>query len=251
MTAVEVLNQVLESLVSHARPGKNLMALELQAQRLMLLMGATSANKGYQPPGVKTPFPSVLCLSVNDEIGHAPARDYVLKDGDFLTIDCGLFVDNMCADAGLTIPIGTVSSRDERLLRYTKRALKMGISQIRTGVPIIEVGKAIEKCAKQNGFVVFKRMAGHGIGQQMHMEPTIPMFDYEYHYKSTDNIPVFYEGQIVCIEPHLTYKDEFGIVDSDGWTVRTRDKRKSAMFEHMVKVTSLGVEILTKHIPDY
>ncbi len=248
MTAIEVLNQLLDSIVHHARPGKNLLALELQAERLMLIMGATSANKGYQPQGVKVPFPSILCLSVNDEIGHAPARDYILKDGDLLTIDCGLFVDNLCADAGLTMPIGTVSSRDLRLLRYTKRALKMGISQIRTGVKITEVGRAIEKCANQNGFVVVKRMAGHGIGQQMHMEPVIPMFDFGIPIHNTPPDPVFYEGQIVCIEPHLTYKDEFGILDSDGWTLRTRDKRKSAMFESMCKVTSLGAEILTKHI---
>lgn len=238
-------------MIALAVPGENLLTLENTAGGMLTIMGATSANKGYMPQGTMIPFPSNLCLSVNDQVGHTPARDYVLKDGDLLTIDCGLSVDNLCADAGLTIPIGNISARDERLLRYTRRALKMGISVIKPGVHITEVGKMIERSARQNGFVIVKRMAGHGIGQQMHMEPPIPMFDVGF--DNYDKIPeVFYEGQIVCIEPHLTYKDEFGIVDeNDGWTVRTRDGRKSAMAEHQIKVISLGAEILTSHIPDF
>src|SRR5438034_4301390 len=127
MTAVNVLNELLKNLIIQAQPGVNLLELEGSAERQMQIMGAMSANKGYMPSYAKTPFPSNLCLSVNDEIGHAPARDYILKDGDLLKIDCGLFVDNLCADAGLTVPIGTASARDERLIRYTKRALMAGI----------------------------------------------------------------------------------------------------------------------------
>src|SRR5258708_3025382 len=241
MTHIEVLNELLHELIDQAKSGVNLLALEATAQGLLLIMGATSANKGYMPQGAKTPFPSNLCLSVNDQIGHTPARDYILKDGDLLTIDCGLNVDNLAADAGLTIPIGTVSSRDERLLSYTRRALKMGITSIKPGVKITEVGRVIENFVNRMGFVIVKRMAGHGIGARMHEEPTIPMFDIIY--RDTE-IPVFYEGQTVCIEPHLTYKDEYGILDSDGWTIRTQDGRKSAMAEAMVKIRSGGIEIL-------
>ncbi len=256
-TAVDTLNALLLDLTDKAQVGTNLMELEQQAQTFLQIMGATSCNKGYAPKG-HPPFPSILCLSVNDEIAHAPARFYQLQDGDLLTIDCGIKVDNQCADVAVTIPIGTLSNRDERLLRYAKLALKLGISKIHPGVKVTEVGKAIERYVKARGYVVVKGLAGHGIGKQMHEEPTIPMYDIgleeivtvnekgkkAYEYKEYTNIPTFKEGQIVCIEPHLTYKDEFGIVGSDGWTISTRDGKKAAMFESMVEVTALGAKIL-------
>lgn len=258
MKAIEVLDELLADLVFLATPGTNLQYLENNAELLLKQSGAISCNKGYQPKGAKTPFPSILCLSINDQIAHAPARNYILKDGDLLTIDCGLNVDNFCADAALTILIGMkISSRDERLLYYAKQATKVGISVIKPGVKITEVGKAIEKYANRNGYVIVKKLAGHGIGKTMHEEPTIPMYDIgleeniltikgkkSYYYKDYDNIPTFKEGQIVCIEPHLTYKDELGILDDDGWTLRSRDGKRSAMFEHMVRVTKDGSEIL-------
>jgi methionyl aminopeptidase len=263
MTAQEVITEILNNLKSQAKPGVNLLTLEHSCESLISIMGATSINKGYFPSWAKIPFPSVVCLSVNDTVNHGIPFDYILRDGDLLTIDCGINVQNVAADAGFTIPIGTISSRDERLLRYTKKALYMGISKIKLGVKITEVGKAIEKYAMLNGYVVSRRMNGHAIGKLMHEEPTIPMFNigyeevrvndlsnrgYHYSFKEYDNIPVFYEGQVVCIEPHLTYKDEFGKITIDQWTCKTRDGKKSAMAEHMVKVTSLGPEILTKHI---
>ena len=197
-------------------------------------------------------------MGVNDAISHAIPINYVLQDGDLLTIDCGLIVDGKAGDAGLTIPIGTVSDGNERLLRYTKRALYEGIKQIKSGVKVTEIGKAIELYAKKMGFVVNKNLHGHGIGTQMHEEPSIPHFDIgleevkelvngktKYTYKERDNIPTLQEGQVLCIEPHLTYKDFIGVRDSDGWTIRTRDKRNSAFMEEMVRVTSLGYEVLT------
>lgn len=258
MKAIEILEALLNNLVISANPGQNLLDLERTAQTSLDLTGAISCNKGYAPSG-HTPFPTILCTSVNEEIAHAPScRDYILQNGDLLTIDCGLNVDNFCADAAITISIGTISSRDERLLRYAKQATNVGISVIKPGVKITEVGKAIEQFANQNGYVIVKQLAGHGIGKTMHEEPTIPMYDIgqeeyveidkkhhkRYSYKDFDNIPVFKEGQIVCIEPHLTYKDEFGILDDDGWTLRSRDGKRSAMFESMVKVTKEGSEIL-------
>jgi methionyl aminopeptidase len=260
MTAIEVLNALLVDLVDKAQVGTNLMELETSAQTFLQIMGATSCNKGYAPNG-RSPFPSILCLSVNEEVAHAPAKLRVLQDGDLLTIDCGLSVDNFCADAAVTIPIGSISNRDARLLRYAKEATYVGIRAIQPGVKVTEVGKAIEGYAKRNGYVVVKPLAGHGIGKTMHEDPTIPMYDIgleeivtvnekgkkAYEYKEYTNTPTFQEGQIVCIEPHLTYKDEFGIVGSDGWTLSSRDEKRSAMFEHMARVTKFGAEILTKH----
>lgn len=263
MTGADTLSHLLRTLAEQALPGVNLLELESNAAMIIGLMGATSCNKNYQPEWAKSPFPSILCLAVNDEISHAPARDQILNDGDLLTIDCGIKVDNLCFDAALTVGIGEVSARDERLLRYSKKTLEMGISIIKPGVKVTEVGRTIENYAKQNGFVTNKRLNGHAIGEAMHLEPVIPMYNIglervpsfvdkrgrqQYVYRDYQNIPVFVEGQMYCIEPHLSYKDEYGILGSDGWTVKTRDGRKASMFESMVKVTSTGVEILTTHI---
>lgn len=266
MTLAEVVSEVLRSVAEKAAIGVNLLDLEKRAEVTMTLMNARSANKGYKPSWAASPFPGVLCLGVNDTIAHGVPYDYDLKDGDLLTIDCGVVVDGKCGDAGLTIPIGTVSNADERLLRYTKRALYAGIKVVRPGIKVTEIGKAIEKVLF--GYVVNRTLHGHGIGEQMHMEPTVPHFNvgseqikeeyktangkvkYRYKQKDFDNIPTLYEGQVICIEPHLTYKDYIGYKANDGWTIKTRDKKKSAMFEHMVKVVAGGYEILTNHIQE-
>lgn len=249
MTPEEIISKLLIDLKSTwSKPGKNLLDLESYAATLLTLLGAKSANQNYQPAWAKTPYPSILCLSVNDTISHGIPYDYKLQDGDLLTIDVGISVDNSFADAALTIGIGTISNRDERLLRYAKKTLEVGISCVKPGVKVTEPGRAIEKYAKQNGYVVNKRLNGHGIGSAMHMEPIIPMFDFEYKYQSHEDIPVFEIGKRYCLEPHLSYTDWSGILMGDGWTVKTRDGKKSAMYEAMVECTEDGCRVLTTHI---
>src|SRR3989304_1424433 len=215
MIPAEVTSEIIKTIIDKAKVGVNLLELEKTAEIAMTLRNVKSANKGYKPSWTKNPFPSVICLGVNDIIAHSPPYNYFLKDGDLLTIDCGIILDNMVGDAFVNF----------------------------------------------RGYVVNRILHGHGIGKQMHEEPLILNFDIgkeeiitidkkgkkKYLYKAWDNIPSFYEGQIVCIEPYLTYKDQIGKRDSDGWTVRTRDGKKSAMIEAMVKVTSTGCEILTTH----
>lgn len=261
MTPEELISKLLISLQRDCVPGTNLLALENAALTFVEFTSAISANRGYQPAWAKTPFPAVLCLSVNDTISHGIPHDYTLKDGDLLTIDTGLSVDNSYADAALTIGIGTISNRDERLLRYAKKTLEVGIRCVKPGVSVAEPGRAMEQFAKRNGFVINKRLNGHGIGTAMHMEPIIPMYDIgmeevktivngkaKYEYKEFENIPVFEIGKRYCLEPHLSYNDQSGILQSDGWTVKTSDGQKSAMFEVMLEITEEGCRVLTTHI---
>ena len=259
MKPEDIVSDVLKAIVKKAAVGVNLLDLEKTADTMITLYGAVSANLNYKPAWATSPFPSVLCLGVNDVIAHAIVKDYTLKDGDLLHVDCGIIINGKAGDAGLTIPIGEVSSKDRNLLKYTKRALYEGIKVVRSGIKVTEIGRAIEHYAKSRGYVVNRSLHGHGIGQQMHEEPSIPHFDIgmeeikegkKYRYKEYDNVPTLYEGQIICIEPHLTYKDAFGFKDSDGWTFRTRDGRNSAFFENMIRVTSLGAEVLTSHIKE-
>ncbi len=260
--AAQTVSEVIKGVIRNAKPGVSLLVLEKQASDLIEILGAASLNKNYHPGWSEVPFPSVLCLNVNDGIGHGIPTSYVLKDGDLLTIDCGISIGGYAGDCGVTIPIGTVSSRDERLLRYTKQTILEGIKQVFPGNKVTEVGKAMQLFARKNGYVINKRMNGHGIGKAMHEKPSIPSYNIgleekitvdekgKKHYTSTEyeSIPVFVAGQVICIEPYLSYKDEYGKLEVDHWTLSTRDGRKSAMVEHMIRVTPDGSEILTTHI---
>ena len=247
MTPAEIVSDILKAITEKAKVGVNLLDLENTAETLITLYGATSANKNYHPAWAKTSFPSVICLGVNDVIAHPIPYSYDLKDGDLLDVDLGIIVNGMCGDAGLTVPIGEVSNKDRHLLKYSKGALYEGIKVVRPGIKVTEIGVAIERYAISHGFVVNRLFMGHGIGRTMHEGIQIPHFDT---LKKLDNISVLVEGDVICIEPMITYKDKFGYQDKDGWTFRTRDKRKSAFQEHMLKVTSLGYEVLTSHIKE-
>ncbi len=248
MTPADVVSDILKAITEKAKVGVNLLDLEKTAETLITLYGAQSANKGYHPKWAKTPFPSVICLGVNDVIAHSIPVDYVLKDGDLLHIDLGIVVDGMCGDAGLTVPIGEISNKDKHLLKYSLGALYEGIKVVKAGIKVTEIGIAINRYVISHGFVVNKVFMGHGIGRTMHEGIQIPHFDILLDKPDFNDIPVLVEGDVICIEPSLTYRDTHGKMDKDGWTWRTRDERKAAMFEAMIKITSLGYEILTNHI---
>ena len=256
MKPEEVISEVLKSIAEKAAVGVNLLELEKRAETAIAMRGAESVNKGYKPESANTLFPSVVCLGVNEQIGHSIPKDYVLQEGDLLKIDCGIKINGKVGDAALTVPIGKISDRDERLLRYAKRALYHGIRAIKAGGKITDVGKAIEPYIEQMGFKIIKQMNGHGIGEQMHIEPTIPHFVLPVQQKKIkqgkyehieQDLGMFQLGQVVCIEPHIAYNESV-IREPDGWGLKTGDGHKSAMFEAMVEVTSYGFNVLTSHL---
>jgi len=244
MKPEEIISEVLRMVASQAKVGTSLIELDRIAENAITVMGATPYNKGYYPKWAAAPYPATLCLGVNDTIAHGVPDNTILKDGDILSIDCGIKINGVCGDAALTIPIGKIENRQERLLRYAKRALYAGIEVIKDGVQVNEIGEAIEKYAKQMGYVVNKNLKGHGIGREMHEYPTIKMCS-TYPYEESQ---ILRAGMVICLEPFLTFKDAYGYMLPDGWTIKTRDGRPSAIFEHMVEVTTTGYNILTNHI---
>lgn len=254
MKPEEIITAVLKEIVKLAEVGRSLKELDAQAEQLVLMYGAKPYNKGYHPKWAKEPYPATLCLGVNDVIAHGIPTDYKLQNGDLLSIDLGIIIDGKCGDSGLTIGIGELSNKDARLLYYAKNTLYAGIEKVKAGVTIREVAKAMELYASLRGYVTNQNLSGHGIGREMHMPPKIPAFTYI-------NDPVkdlllegamdykLKDGETICLEPFLTYKDKSGFVSQvDGWTVRTRDGKKSAFFEHMLRVTKNGCDVLTQHI---
>jgi len=253
MKAHEIVTEVLKQVRELAVVGRSLKEIDQQAEQLVLMYGAKPYNKGYHPKWAKTPYPATLCIGVNDTIAHGIPTDYKLQNGDLVSFDVGVIIDGTCGDSGFTMGIGEISNRDQRLLYYANNTLYAGIEKIKAGVTIREISKAMEMYAMVRGYVTNQNLSGHGIGKEMHMPPKIPAFTYE-----NDPMKDFMlegamdyklkAGEVICLEPFLTYKDKSGYQTDDGWTVKTRDGKKSAFFEHMVEVTETGYTILTQHI---
>lgn len=253
MKPEEVITKVLNEIVPLAVEGRSLRELDTQAEQLVTLYGAKPYNKGYKPEWAPNAYPATLCLGVNDVVAHGIPNDYKLQNGDLLSIDLGITIDGKCGDSGLTIGIGEISNRDQRLLYYAKNTLYEGIASVKAGAKVREVAKAMELYAIMRGYVTNHNLSGHGIGKEMHMPPKIPAFTYIENAVNDFllNDAMDYEfkvGDTICLEPFLTYKDMAGYRTEDGWTIKTRDGKKSAFFEHMLRVTEDGCEVLTKHI---
>lgn len=243
----DIVVEVLSLLKERAVIGANCVELDDLAQKLIEKLGGIPFNKGYKPEWAKTPFPSAVCFSLNNEIAHGfPTFDNgtpkILKDGDIINFDLSVKKDNLVGDAAITIGIGNIGSRNERLLYYAQKTLEEGMKKVKAGVKVGEISRALELCAGRNGFVLNQNLAGHGIGAEMHMEPKIYNF---YDLENAGNDYVLIEGSMICIEPQLTYEDKDGHQSENGWTIVTNDGRNSAFFEKQLKVTTNGFDILT------
>lgn len=254
----DIISDILKKLVEQVRPGLSTWELDCVAEAEIKRHGVFSYNKHYWPKGTRYPYPAVSCLNVNNMIAHGiPRKTLKLKEGDLINIDLGIIDKNgNCGDAALTVPVGEISDRDEMLLRYAKKCLKNAIGVLHDGVHIYDIAHEIERTASERDFVVNRQLGGHAIGHDMHEDPFIYQATNHYHqdkekylaYQKYMDIELK-EGQVICLEPLITFTDPWGVVDPDsGWTFITRDGKKSAMFEHMVKITKEGAEVLTSHI---
>lgn len=185
-------------------------------------------------------FKYVLNPSINDVVCHAiPSEKEILKDGDIINLDITLEKNGYIADSSKTYLIGNVSLSARRLVGTTYEALWKGIAQVKPGAKLGDIGYAIERHAKKNGYTVVKEYCGHGIGKEMHEEPAV------LHYGTLNTGIILQEGMTFTIEPMLNQGRRATFVCDDGWTVKTRDHKLSAQFEHTVLVTKDGVEVLT------
>ena len=232
-----IVRQVLEHVRSMVTPGATTMDLERAADQKIKDLRAKPAFKGYYD------YPCVLCTSVNEEIVHGiPSEKRVLKDGDIVSIDCGVVLDGYYGDSAITVPVGTsVKPEMKKLLDVTEASLYKGIEQMRIGNAIGDVGAAVQEYVEANGFSVVREFVGHGIGTQMHEEPQIP----NYVDRKNEN-PRLKEGMVLAIEPMVNAGTPASRVRPDRWTAVTEDGRYSAHFEHTVAVTANGPWVLTR-----
>ena len=242
--AAGIITDVLLELKRLTTPGTSLDMLDELAERMILEAGGTPYNKGYQPAWSPVPYPSTICASVDYEACHAPPRGRTLSAGSIVKYDLGVRYKTGCGDAALTVAVGEIDNRKQRLMRYSLQAFYEGVKVVKAGVPISAIGRAIEKFAEPRGYKIIKEFSGHHIGREMHEQPPIPSFA-----RPADDNVFLEAGKIICIEPMFTPgKGWTRIAPSDGWTAYCPDGQPVAMFEHMVLVKEDGYEILTKHI---
>jgi len=232
----EILRKVSEMVA----PGVTTKELDEYAHKLVLEGGDKPAFLDYTPEGVSYPYPASLCVSVNDEVVHGIPSDFVLEEGDIVSLDLGLLHKGMITDAAITVPCGKISKEAEKLINITRESLSIAIKQVKPGNKTGDIGNAIEQFVKPHGFGIVKILAGHGVGYSVHEDPYIP------NYGKAGTGENLVPGMVIAIEPMLNLGTDEVFVTEDEYTYITADEKLSAHFEHTVLVTEDGCEVLTK-----
>ena len=231
----QILRQVHEAIRPLVVAGATTMDLEIAANRKIDSFGAKAAFKGYHG------FPAALCTSLNDEVVHGmPNVKTVLKDGDILSIDCGVIVNGFYSDCAVTYAIGTPSAKTRRLLDITRASLEAAIAVAQVGGRLGDISAAVQDMCEAEGFGVVREFVGHGIGKTMHEDPQVPNFG------TRGKGPRLKPGMVLAIEPMINAGSAEVKVLKDGWTAVTVDGSYSAHFEHTVAITKDGPQVLTR-----
>lgn len=234
------LARIVRELVERVVVGANTADIDDLAEERMREIGAIPSFKGYKPRGVKTPFNSTICACINDEVVHAPAHPgRILKEGDIFSIDIGMVYKERYTDMAVTVGVGKISPKAQKLIDTTRLSLEKAIASVKAGKPIRIIGQTVESIVHKEGFGVVEALVGHGVGYAVHEDPQVPNYD-EPHIKT-----ILEEGMVLAIEPMIN-EGTFDVVEAeDGWTIKTADGKLSAHFEHTIVVTKEGCEILT------
>lgn len=231
--------EVLTRLAETADVGVNLLALDRLAHDMIRARGAESCYIDYHPSFGASPFGKVLCTSVNDAVLHGLPFDYTLQDGDVLSVDFAVAVDDWVADSALTVIVGTPRPEDQRLLDVTTAALDAGIAAAQAGRRIGDISAAIGAVASAAGYGINTDFGGHGVGRTMHGEPHIPNNG-----RAGRGLPLK-PGLVIAIEPWFLETTDRIFTDPDGWTLRSQDGSRGAHMEHTIAITEDGPIILT------
>ncbi len=230
----KILATILAHLKSEVKPGISTKQLADMAAELLNKHDAHPVTLGYQG------YPDVICISVNDEVVHGIPNDYVLVDGDIVSLDLVVRYKGMVTDAAITTVAGKVERKIQRLINTTEAALYAGIESIKGETRVGDIANAVEKTLNKGGYGIVRDLVGHGVGHEMHEEPNIP------NYGMKGSGPLLKPGMTIAIEPMATLGTDDVYIDDDGWTVKTEDGSLAAHFEHTILVTEQGYEILTQ-----
>lgn len=233
--SADILGRAHGEIAKHVKKGVKTSFLDKVAEEFIRDHGAVPSFKGYNG------FPSSLCISVNEVVVHGFPSEYELKDGDIISIDCGVFHQGFHSDSAYTYPIGEVSPFVLALLRATRDSLYLGIDQAIAGNRIGDIGHAIQKFVEAKGYTVVRELVGHGLGKKLHEAPEVP------NYGKKGSGPLLKQGMVIAIEPMINLGSRNIVQERDGWTIRTADRKPSAHYEHTVAIFEDRTEVLTTH----
>ncbi|MBQ1801157.1 MAG: type I methionyl aminopeptidase [Prevotella sp.] len=237
--ANQLVGKTLGELAKHIKPGVTTLQLDTIADEFIRDHGAIPTFKNFPNP-FGGPFPASICTSVNDVVVHGvPDSKTVLKDGDIISIDCGTLLDGFNGDSCYTFCVGDVSPEVRQLLKITKESLYLGIEQATAGKRVGDIGDTVQTYCESHGYGVVRELTGHGIGKEMHEDPQIP------NYGRRGNGALLKSGMCIAIEPMITMGNRQIWMMPDKWTIRTRDGKPAAHFEHTIAIRRGKAEILS------
>lgn len=231
--ANRLVGMTLGELSKHIRPGITTLQLDKIAEEFIRDHGAVPTFLGYGG------FPNSICTSVNENVVHGIPNNKPLFEGDVISIDCGTKKGGFCGDSAYTFCVGEVNESVKRLLNVTIDALYKGIEQAKEGNRIGDIGSTIQAYCESNGYSVVRELVGHGIGRQMHESPEVP----NYGRRGTGQL--IKNGMCIAIEPMINMGSKNVVFEKDGWTVRTKDRKPSAHFEHTIAIRNGSADILS------
>lgn len=228
-----LVSKTLAEVAKLIKPGVTTLELDKRAEEFIRDHGAVPGFLGYGG------FPNSLCTSVNDQVVHGIPSDYVLKDGDIISVDCGTYMDGYYGDTAYTFPVGEVSEEVMNLLKTTKESLFKGIENAVVGKRVGDIGYSVQYHAENAGYSVVREMVGHGLGKNMHESPEVP------NYGRRGRGVKLNKGLVICIEPMINLGEKYIRQENDGWTIRTVDGKPSAHYELAVVVDKDKADILS------
>ena len=230
-----LVGKTLAEVAPLVKPGITTLELDKIAEEFIRDNGGVPSFKNYNG------FPNTLCASLNEAVVHGIPNNKPLKDGDIISLDCGVFMNGFHGDVAYTFEVGDVSDEIKNLLRTTKESLELGIAAAIAGNRIGDIGYAIQAHAESRGYGVVRELVGHGLGRELHEGPEVP------NYGKRGSGMILKEGLVIAIEPMINLKSKGVRQDKDGWTIITWDNKPSAHFEHDVVVRKGKAEVLSTH----
>jgi methionyl aminopeptidase len=231
--SAQLLGKAHAEVATWVKPGVTTGKLDAVAEEYIRDNAGIPSFKGFNR------FPASLCISVNEVVVHGIPGGYMLKEGDIVSIDCGVKLNGYHSDSAYTYPVGEVSKEVMNLLTATKKSLYKGIEQAVDGLRIGDIGHAVQSYVEDRGYTVVRELVGHGVGRDLHEAPEVPNYG-----KRGKGIRLR-EGMVLAIEPMINLGAKAVVQERDGWTIRTNDRKYSAHFEHTVVVRKGKAEILT------
>jgi methionyl aminopeptidase len=228
-----LVSRTLAEIAAIIRPGITTLYLDKIAETFIRDNGAVPAFKGYGG------FPNTLCTSVNDEVVHGIPSNYILREGDIISVDCGVILKGWYGDSAYTFPVGEIKEETKRLLDYTRASLEQGVAKAVAGNRVGDISNAVQTKAESGGYSVVRELVGHGLGKKLHEQPEVA------NWGKPGTGPKMEKGLVICIEPMINAGKKETLQMRDGWTIKTADGRPSAHFEYAVAVDRGKADVLT------